>query len=246
MTLMSQPDTPTSSYADLVPAADPTPALHPTPAPAAVAYLTRNPERGSRHRADLDAVLDAGRVATVSVAVDNHPWVVPMLYGRFDDRVIIHGSTGAGLLRAVAAGAPAAICVTHIDGLVYAESLFESSANYRSAVVMGPLVTLTGNDAFDALDALSDRVMPGRRVELRPHKRKELAATLTLAVDITADNWIVKTRTGPPDDPTEESDVWRGVLPMRTVYGEPVTAPGVPEGTPVSPSVLALRATSPA
>lgn len=209
------------------------------------AALTRNPERGSRHRPDLDSVLDAGRVATVSVALDSRPWVVPMLYGRFGDRVIIHGSTGAGLLRAAAAGADAAICVTHIDGLVYAESLFESSANYRSAVVMGPLATLTGQDAFDALDALSDRVMPGRRAELRPHLRKELAATLTLAVDITADNWIVKTRVGPPDEPTEESDVWRGVLPMRTVFDEPIAAPGIPEGTPVSASVLAVRATSP-
>ena len=56
-----------------------------------------------------------------------------MLYGRDGDRILLHGSIGAGALRHVAAGAPAALCVTHLDGWVYAHTLFDSSANYRSA-----------------------------------------------------------------------------------------------------------------
>lgn len=207
---------------------------------ADIATLTRHPERGSHERAALDAILDAGRVATVCTVADGEPWVVPMLYGRYGDRVVIHGSTGAGLLRAVAAGAPVAVCVTHLDGLVYAESLFESSANYRSAVLRGRVVTLTGDEKVAALDALSDRVMPGRRGELRRHTAKELASTLVVALPITAASWTVKSRSGPPLTPEEESDTWRGVLPIRLVYGAPQTAPDVASGTPVAPSVVAL------
>jgi len=48
------------------------------------------------------------------------------------DRILLHGSVGAGALRHVAAGAPAALSVMHIDAWVYAHTLFDSSANYRS------------------------------------------------------------------------------------------------------------------
>ena len=102
--------------------------------------INRHRERARHERADLDAVLDAGHhVGTLSTVVDGRPWVVPMLYGRAGDRILMHGSVGAGALRYVAAGAPAALCVMHIDGWVYAHTLFDSSANYRSAVVHGRL-----------------------------------------------------------------------------------------------------------
>ena len=43
----------------------------------------------------------------------------------------------------MATGAPAALCVMHVDGWVYAHTLFDSSANYRSAVVHGELRHMT-------------------------------------------------------------------------------------------------------
>src|ERR1700754_4566247 len=98
--------------------------------------INRHRARARDERADLDAVLDAGyHVGTLSTVADGRPWVVPMLYGRAGDRILMHGSGGAGALRYVGAGAPAALCVAHMDGWVYGHSLFSSSANYRSAVV---------------------------------------------------------------------------------------------------------------
>jgi nitroimidazol reductase NimA-like FMN-containing flavoprotein (pyridoxamine 5'-phosphate oxidase superfamily) len=209
--------------------------------------VNRHRERARHERADLDAVLDAQHnVGTLSTVVDGRPWVVPMLYARSGDRILLHGSVGAGALRHVAEGAPAALSVTVIDGWVYAHTRFSSSANYRSAVVHGELVRLTGEAAARALTELSEAMLPGRSDEVPDHTRKELAATQALAMDITEGRWTVKIRDAGPGVPDEGEDVdpslWTGVLPIRTVYGEPVAAAHCPPDVPVSRSVLARLA----
>ena len=204
--------------------------------------INRHRERARSARADLDAVLDAGdHVGSLSTVVDGRPWVVPMLYGRAGDRVLLHGSVGAGALRHVAAGAPAALCVTHLDGWVYGLTLFNSSANYRSAVVHGRLIPLSGDDAVTALTQISECLTPGRPAEVPFHTPKQLAATAALAMDITEGHWTVKVRAegpGAPEPGEYEPGLWTGVLPIGSTYGEPQTAAYVPDGTPVSPSVL--------
>ena len=205
--------------------------------------INRHRERARSDRADLDAVLDAGdHVGSLSTVVDGRPWVVPMLYGRAGDRVLLHGSVGAGALRHVAAGAPAALCVTHLDGWVYGHTLFDSSANYRSAVVHGALVQLAGDEAVAALTAISDRLMPGRSAEVPPHTKKQVAATTALAMDITEGEWTVKIRAGGPSEPEEDVDpgLWTGVLPVTAAYRSPQPAGRVAPGTPVPPSILSI------
>lgn len=215
--------------------------------------MTRKPDQISRHRerarherADLDAVLDAGyHVGTLSTVADGRPWVVPMLYARAGDRILMHGSVGAGALRHVAAGVPAALCVAHIDGWVYAHTLFDSSANYRSAVVHGHLVALSGDEAVEALTQIAECLTPGRAAEVPFHTRKQVAATTALAMDIVEGQWTVKVRDAGPGRPEAgeaEPGLWTGILPIVSGYGHPQTSAHVPAGTPVSPSVLtALR-----
>ena len=67
--------------------------------------LTRHRERGRTDRADLYAVLDAGLICHLGLVRDGAPVVLPTGYGRIDDTVYLHGSTGAGYLRAID-GAP--------------------------------------------------------------------------------------------------------------------------------------------
>jgi nitroimidazol reductase NimA-like FMN-containing flavoprotein (pyridoxamine 5'-phosphate oxidase superfamily) len=209
-----------------------------------VGQIGRHRERARSERADLYAVLDAGHhIGSLSTVVDGRPWVVPMLYGRAGDRILMHGSTGAGALRYVATGAPAALCVAHIDGWVYAHTLFNSSANYRSAVVHGRLVPLEGDEAVDALTQIAECLTPGRSAEVPFHTKKELAATTALAMDIIDGQWTVKVRVGGPSGPEPDDEVdprlWTGVLPIVSGYLPPRTSASVPAGTPVSPSVLA-------
>ncbi|MGG5258414.1 DUF1272 domain-containing protein [Phycicoccus avicenniae] len=208
---------------------------------APVERLTRKPERGTSDRADLDALLDEVLAGTLSTVVDGRPWCVPMLFARDGDRILLHGSTGAGALRQVAAGAPAALTVVSVDGMVVAHTTFESSANYRSAVVHGELVTLDDADRERALDALSERLVPGRTSEVRPMTRREQAATLAMALPITDGRWVLKARSGGPGDPDEETTAWTGVVPFRTVAGSPEPAPhALAAGAPVPASVLGL------
>jgi nitroimidazol reductase NimA-like FMN-containing flavoprotein (pyridoxamine 5'-phosphate oxidase superfamily) len=204
--------------------------------------INRHPERARHARADLDAVLDAGHhVGTLSTVVDGRPWVVPMLYARVGDRILMHGSTAAGALRQVGAGAPAALCVLHMDGWVYAHTLFDSSANYRSAVVHGELATLTGDEAVEALTQISETLAPGRSAEVPFHTTKQLAATTALAMPIRDGQWTVKIRDAGPGQPADGEvvgDLWTGVLPIVTAYLPPQTAAHIRADTPVSPSVL--------
>ena len=203
--------------------------------------INRHRERARQERADLDAVLDAGpHVGTLSTVADGRPWVVPMLYGRAGDRILMHGSVGAGALRHVAAGAPAALCVVHIDGWVYAHTLFDSSAKYRSAVVHGRLHALSGDEAMKALTQITECLTPGRSAEVPFHTKKQLAATAALAMDIVEGQWTVKVRDAGPGEPGDsESDpgLWTGILPIISGYGHPETSAYVPADTPVSPSV---------
>jgi hypothetical protein len=166
-----------------------------------------------------------------------------MLYARDGDRLLLHGSTGAGALRQVAAGAPAVLTVFALDALVVAPTTFESSVNYRSATVRGPLETLDAEARAAALDVFSEVLVPGRTGEVRPPNRKELAATLALSLSIRPDGWLLKVADDWPATPAEadaEEDVWSGLVPVRTVLDPPIPAPWAAELS-VPPSVLGLR-----
>ncbi|WP_395690416.1 pyridoxamine 5'-phosphate oxidase family protein [Nocardioides sp.] len=205
--------------------------------------LHRLPELGVDDRAALDALLDSQWAGVLSTVADGEPLAVPMLHARDGDRVLLHGSTGAGALRRVAAGAPAVLTVFALDGLVVAPTTFESSVQYRSATVRGRLVELSAEDRAAALDRFSEVLLPGRTAEVRASTRKELAATLAMALPIEPGGWLLKVVADGPATPEEagaEPDVWSGVVPVRTVLGTPVPAPGA-EHLPVPASVVNLR-----
>ncbi|HTW20212.1 MAG TPA: pyridoxamine 5'-phosphate oxidase family protein [Mycobacteriales bacterium] len=188
--------------------------------------VRRLPEKAVYDRTTLDAVLDASVVAHVGIATDGQPFVMPCGYARDGDHLLLHGSTGSRLFRALGAGAPACVTVTVLDGLVVATSLFESSMHYRSAVVLGSGAALTGDAKRHALDVLADHLLPGRRAEARPPNRKELAATSVIAIPI--EEWSVKVSDSPPafiDDDAGWSN-WAGVVPLRLRADPPVTDRG--------------------
>jgi uncharacterized protein len=131
--------------------------------------------------------------------------------------------------------------VMHVDGWVYAHTLFDSSANYRSAVVHGELRALSGDEAADALTQISECLTPGRSAEVPFHTKKQLAATTALAMDIVEGQWTVKIRDAGPGEPgpgEATPRLWTGILPIVSGYGHPRTSDYVPADTPVSPSVL--------
>lgn len=196
--------------------------------------LTRHRERGRTERADLYAVLDAGLICHLGLVQDGAPVVLPTGYGRIDGTVYVHGSTGAGYLRAID-GAPICLTVTHLDGIVYARSVFHHSMNYRSAVVHGNARHVTDvAEKWAALEAIVEQLAPGSWTHTRQPDRREFAATTVIALSLAEAS--VKVRGGPPSDDADDvaaEDRWAGVLPIHSVFGAPASCPTVPVGEPV-------------
>lgn len=204
--------------------------LSPTPRTT----VTRGAKRAVDDREPLLALLADALVAHLGVIVARdgvtHPLVLPTAFAVDPDgpdaggTLYLHGSTGAGWLRA-AIEADICVTVTELDGLVAARSAFHHSMNYRSAVVIGR-ARLVDDPAerADALDRIVDHMIPGRSATLRSSTRKEMAATAVLALPLREAS--MKQRAGGPvDDPDDlATGVWAGHIPVRRVAGPPVSA----------------------
>jgi nitroimidazol reductase NimA-like FMN-containing flavoprotein (pyridoxamine 5'-phosphate oxidase superfamily) len=202
--------------------------------------ITRLREKARSDRAALDALLDSARVGHFGlVDANGRPVVIPTAIVRDRDRVLAHGSTGSPWMRTLAAGAQTCLAVTALDGLVIARSAFESSLHYRSAVLFGTCTVPDGDGKADALDLITEALLPGRSAEIRRPTPRELDATLVLALPIT--EWSLKVSDGWPDDPPEDvaGDAWAGVLPIVTGYAAPIPAPDLRAGVATPRSVQA-------
>lgn len=214
--------------------------------PAPSLDVRRIAARQDRDPRVLREILAEGMYAHVAVVRDGLPVVLPFLYGVGDlgrgDELLLHGSTGGGLfLGSGNDGVPVSVAVTHLDGLVYARSLFDSSANYRSAMIFGRAVPVSADEKAEALHIVGEHLLPGRRDEVRETTRKELAATRVLRLPL--DRASVKIRfagTGESPDDGEDHTVWSGVLPLAIRADEPLTDPTTTGDAPVPPSVTKL------
>jgi nitroimidazol reductase NimA-like FMN-containing flavoprotein (pyridoxamine 5'-phosphate oxidase superfamily) len=209
-----------------------------TPTPQTTA---RRDDRSSFDRSAAYAILDEGLVAHVGFVVDGGPFVIPMVYGRDEDRLLLHGSVATRLTRTLSQGAPVCVTVTLLDGLVVARSQFHHSMNYRSVVIVGEARRTTDQaDAERFLEQVVDQVIPGRAAEARAGNRVEHRQTSVIEVPI--DTASVKVRTGPPVDDDEDLAVggWGGVLPIGVAVGAP-EPDQFSDGHAVPPSVARFR-----
>jgi nitroimidazol reductase NimA-like FMN-containing flavoprotein (pyridoxamine 5'-phosphate oxidase superfamily) len=203
--------------------------------------VRRLAEKASYDEAAVFAVLDAGFVAHVAFVDRGQPVVIPMLYARDGGRLLLHGAGKARIAKLLASGAAACANVTLVDGIVLARSAFNSSLNYRSAVVFGTARALDGEkERLLALRAISEHVFPGRWAELRPPAPRELR--MTAVIELPIESASAKVAAGPPQD--DEADyaqpIWAGVVPVATLLGQPEADARVAPGTPPSPAALAL------
>jgi nitroimidazol reductase NimA-like FMN-containing flavoprotein (pyridoxamine 5'-phosphate oxidase superfamily) len=192
----------------------------------------RHPERGAYDRATIDAILDEALICHVAwVTPEGEPRVIPTIHVRVGDILYVHGSQASHTLGAIRTGAPVCVETTIVDGLVLARSTPKHSMNYRSVVVFGSPREVTDREEMHvAQRALTEHVVPGRTADARTPNDKEYKETAIFALPL--DEASAKVRTGPPLDPDEDLalDVWAGVIPVRTVAGEPEPAPDLRPG----------------
>ncbi|GHF63584.1 hypothetical protein FHX82_003077 [Amycolatopsis bartoniae] len=214
--------------------------LSPTPR----STLTRKKDRGATDRQALYDVLDEALICHLGLVLDGSPVVLPTGYGRDGDTLYLHGSTGAGNLRAAAKGIDVCVTVTLLDGLVYARSLNNHSMNYRSAVVHGRArLVQDAEEKMHGLHVVTEHLTPGSWDHARAVNPKEFASVAVLALGL--EEASVKIRAGGPgEEPEDEdrTDIWAGVVPVQTTFGAPVPADYVPSDMRVPPHVNRARA----
>ena len=195
-------------------------------APSPRTTVRRRAHRGRYERELVHAILDEALVCHVGFESEHGPVVLPTMHARIDDTLYLHGAVANAMLRSLATGAPVCVTATLLDGLVLARSAFHHSMNYRSVVVFG-MATAVEDPAAKrrALEALIERIHPGRWNEARQPTASELRQTLVVSLPLAEAS--AKVRSGPPIDDDEDYalDVWAGEIPLRTVRMEAVPDP---------------------
>jgi uncharacterized protein len=193
--------------------------------------LRRKPSRGSHDRATIEAIFDQALVSHLGFLDAGLPAVIPTLHARIGASIYLHGSAAS---RALRGSSDAEVCLTAtlVDGLVLARAAMHHSANYRSAMLYGTGEWIEdGAEKLAALEALVERLVPGRWADARQPTAKELRATAVLRIPL--EEASAKIRTGPPVDDNADLGlpVWAGVVGLHTVAGEPepdeLLAPGI-------------------
>lgn len=187
--------------------------------------LRRKPSRGSHDRAAIEAIFDEALVSHLGFLDGGLPVVIPTLHVRVGPQVYLHGSAAS---RALRESKRAEVCLTAtlVDGLVLARAVMHHSANYRSAMLFGAGEWIDDEEEkLTALEALVEKLVPGRWGDARVPTARELRATAVLRIPL--EEASAKIRSGPPIDDEEDMrlPVWAGVIGLRTVAASPEPDP---------------------
>ena len=199
-------------------------------------------EKAAYDKETVHGVLDSALLAHVAFVEDGQPVVVPMLYGREGEIIYLHGARKARIIRLLESTGTACLNVTHVDGLVFARSAFNSSMNYRSATVFGSTRLVEDyDDKLHALRVISEATMPGRWDELRASLEKEVK--MTGIIELQIETASAKISTGMPEDEDEDYaiPVWAGVLPLESCFTELQSDDRLIEGVEPSAVVRAMQ-----
>lgn len=188
--------------------------------------VQRRPRLGHQDRAIVNQILDEALVVHVGFIVNDQPFVIPMGYGREEDRLYIHGSTASRMLKTLEKGVDVCVTATLLDGIVIARSLFHHEMNYRSVVLFGRATLVEGEEEkMHALKVLSEQIIPGRWEQARKPTPQEVKGTTVLAFPI--EEGSAKIRSGEPHDNAEDYalPIWAGQLPLKLTPGVPIPDP---------------------
>jgi nitroimidazol reductase NimA-like FMN-containing flavoprotein (pyridoxamine 5'-phosphate oxidase superfamily) len=193
--------------------------------------VVRVPERGKYDPETVYQIVDEALFCHVGFVSKGQPFVIPTLHARRGDQMLLHGASTSRLMNHLESGAEVCLSMTLVDGIVLARSVFHHSMNYRSVVLFGRGSPVTGEEKLGALEAFTEKLLPGRWDDARQPNPQELKATSVVSVPIQSAS--AKIRTGPPKDDEEDYalPVWAGILPLEQRLGTPEPDPAMPEDT---------------
>ncbi|MBL4838505.1 MAG: pyridoxamine 5'-phosphate oxidase family protein [Kordiimonadaceae bacterium] len=202
----------------------------------------KNTVKRGHKRALYDAdtvysILDSHFLCHVAFEVEGQPHAIPTCHWREGNKLYWHGSSKSHMIQHLSKGNPACVTVTQLDGLVLARSAFSTSVNYRSVMCYGtPQLVEDAKEWDRQMELFFEQLAPGRWPQLRPMTAQERKATGLLVMEI--EDAAAKVRSAPPGDADEsEYPVWAGVVPLKTVVGQPQVAPEG-EAAPLNHSIM--------
>lgn len=199
-------------------------------------------EKAVYDRETVHGIIDSALIAHVAFVQDGQPVVVPMLYGRDGESIYLHGARKARVIRLLESTGTACLNITHVDGLIYARSAFNSSMRYRSVTVFGAARMIEDYDEkLRALRVISDSTMPGRWGELRAPHEKEVK--MTGVIEVAIESASAKVAAGMPGDDDDDYSIpiWAGVLPLESRFTELQSDDRLIEGVEPSSVVNAMQ-----
>ena len=210
--------------------------------PTARTQVKRLPELGVYDPESIAAILDEALICHVGYSTEQGPRVIPTIHVRIGDVLYFHGSAASRTLKALRDGIDVSVCVTLIDGIRFARSMFEHSMNYRSVIVYGTAREVTDPAEVEVVArAITNHVAEGRGQDSRMPSAEELKQTLFLALPLAEAS--AKVSTGQAEDPEQDyaGTYWAGILPISQTYGNPIPDPLLKEGIPTPGYVTDYR-----
>lgn len=203
--------------------------------------VKRAPQRGHYDKETIYKILDKDFICQIGFVFNEYPVVIPTIYGRKGNMLYFHGASVSRMLVTLEKGFPISVNVTQTDALVLARSAFHHSLNYHSVTIFGRAQLVNDEkERLEALEIVSEQIIPGRWQEARLPNKKELKATKVLKLEISEAS--AKIRTGPPKDEKADYDldIWAGIVPIEKKYGKALDDPDLKKGIALAPSVLNL------
>jgi nitroimidazol reductase NimA-like FMN-containing flavoprotein (pyridoxamine 5'-phosphate oxidase superfamily) len=184
--------------------------------------ITRGANRAANDEQTVYEILDAGFLCHIGFQHEGQTMMIPTAYGRKGNAIFIHGSTKNFMLNQIISGQTICIAVTHLDGIVLARTLFDTSANYRSVVLFGKAVLITDEaERMEGLKIITNYIISGRWDEVPVGSEQEKKATMV--VKLTFESASAKIRKeGPKGDEDKQNEVWSGHIPLVMKAMEPV------------------------
>ncbi len=203
--------------------------------------VKRIPKRGFYDKETVYAILDKEFICQIGFVHEGHPIVIPTIYGRKDNSLYFHGASVTRMLQTLQKGVSISLNVTKTKGIVLARSAFHHSLNYESVTIFGNATLVEDEkDKLEALQIISDQIIPERWKEVRSPNKKELNVTKVLQLKITEASAKIRNEGVSDDKEDYELDIWAGILPIEQYYGKPIADDNLKEGIELPKSVKKL------
>lgn len=204
--------------------------------------VKRIPKRATYDLDTIFSILDKEFICQIGFVHNDHPVVIPTIYGRKNDILYFHGANVSRMLQSLAGGVKLSLNVTRTNALVLARSAFHHSLNYESVTLFGKAELVEDDkEKLQALHIISDQVLQNRWHEVRKPNQKELNVTKVLRFSISEGSAKIRNEGVGDDKPDYDLDIWAGLVPIEKRYGEAIADPLLKKGIKISPSVVNLK-----